>query len=80
MQDDLINIEKLKAIFAQASGERTIEVTEDEYQSLLKEAKKSALPVKELEDSFLLTLGELNIKITCEYEEDFDDEMDEEDL
>lgn len=74
MQDDLINIEKLKSIFASATGERTIEVTEDEYQALLDEATESGLKVKKEADSFQLVLGALTIKITCDYDEDLDED------
>ncbi len=77
MQDDLINIEKLKSIFASAAGERTIEVTEDEYQALLSEALESGLEVKKEADCFLLVLGALTIKITCDYDEDLDEDEDE---
>lgn len=79
MQDDQINIEKLKSIFASATGERTIEVTEEEYEALLNEAQKSGLEVKKMEDHFLLVLGALTIKITCDYDEDLDEDEDEED-
>lgn len=79
MQDDLINIEKLKSIFASATGERTIEVTEDEYEALLNEAQESGLEVKKQEGSFLLVLGVLRITITCDYDEDLDEDDIEDD-
>lgn len=79
MQDDLINIAKLKSIFASATGERTIEVTEDEYQALLNEALESGLEVKKQADNFILVFGALTITITCDYDEDLDEDEDEDD-
>lgn len=77
MQDEVINIEKLKSIFASSTGERTIEVTEDEYQALLNEALESGLEVRKEADNFLLVLGPLTIRITCDYDEDLDEDEDE---
>lgn len=77
MEDESINIEKLKSIFGLGTGERTIEVTEGEYKKILDEAMKKKLKVIKESDSFSLLLGELTIKITCDYDED--DEFDEDD-
>ena len=33
-EEDLVNIDKIKEIFAKATGEKMIEVTADEYQAL----------------------------------------------
>ena len=76
MEDESINIEKLKSIFGLATGERTIEVTEGEYKKILDEATKKKLKVIKESDSFSLLLGELTIKITCDYDDE-DDEFDE---
>lgn len=68
--EDEFNIDKLKTIFASATGERTIEVTEEEYEKVLSEAVAKKLPVEEDEDSFTLKLGHLSIKITTDYDEE----------
>ena len=68
--EDEFNVDKLKAIFSNATGERTIEVTEDEYQNILAEAVAKKLKIEEDEDSFTLKLDHVNIKITTDYDEE----------
>lgn len=77
MQDELISIEKLKEIFAEASGERVIEVTEQEYGALLKEAREKNMEVTEESDHFILKLGTLSVRITCDYDEEEDEDEDD---
>ena len=74
MEDESVNIDKLKSIFASASGERTIEVTEDEYQKILMEAAKKKIAVEKEDESFTLKFDNLNLKITCDYDEDEDED------
>lgn len=68
--EDEFNVDKLKAIFSTATGERTIEVTEDEYQKVLAEAVAKKLKIEEDEDSFTLKLDHVSIKITTDYDEE----------
>lgn len=70
MDENQFNIQKLKEIFKDAEGERTIEVTEDEYQALLTEAMVAKLDVKKEDDHFILKFPELSIKIVYELEDD----------
>lgn len=70
MDENQFNIQKLKEIFKDAEGERTIEVTEDEYQALLTEAMVAKLDVKKEDDHFILKFPELCIKIVYELEDD----------
>lgn len=70
MDENQFNIQKLKEIFTGAEGERTIEVTEDEYQSLLTEAMVAKMDVLKGEDHFVLKLENLSIKIVYELEDD----------
>lgn len=78
MKDDSISIDKLKEIFAMSTGERTIEVTEDEYDSLYSEAKKKDLVLNKKDDRFNLKLGNLSLTILKEIEEDDEDEDEDE--
>lgn len=73
MSEDFVNIEKIKDIFAKATGEKMIEVTDDEYHSLLKEAISKKLNIIKEEESFNLILEDLTIKIVCETEEGDDE-------
>ena len=70
MEDDSVSIDKLKAIFACASGERTIEVTEEEYQKILIEAAKKKIDIEKEDESFSLKLDNLTLKITCDNDDD----------
>lgn len=70
MDENQFNIKKLKEIFADAEGERTIEVTEDEYQGLLTEALVAKMDVKKEDDSFTLKLPDLSIKIVYELDDE----------
>jgi hypothetical protein len=70
MDENQFNIQKLKEIFADAEGERTIEVTEDEYQALLTEALVAKMDVKKEADHFLIQFPELTVKIVCELEDE----------
>lgn len=72
MQENEVNIQKLKEIFADAEGERTIEVTEGEYQSLLTEAVVGKLNIEKSAESFTLKLPHVSIKIVYEIEDDED--------
>jgi hypothetical protein len=78
MNDEQINLEKIKQIFSYSTGERTIEVTEEEYRDLLTEAKSKGLSVQESNDSFTIRLGELEVKIVCDFDDE--EELDEEDI
>ncbi len=70
MDEGQFNIQKLKEIFADAEGERTIEVTEDEYQALLTEAMVNKMNVTKGDDHFVLNLPNVKIKIVFELEDD----------
>ena len=70
MDEGQFSIQKLKEIFADAEGERTIEVTEDEYQALLTEAMVNKMNVIKGEDHFVLKLPNLSIKIVYELDDD----------
>ena len=72
-EEEAVNIEQIKKIFANATGEKMIEVTQDEYDALLSEAKKKKLTIVKADASFSLFLEGLTIKIVCETEEDEDD-------
>lgn len=74
MTDESVNIEKIKEIFANATGERVIEVTQNEYQSLLKEATAKKLNLKKEDESFTLIQDELSIKIVCDPDDEDEDE------
>jgi exonuclease I len=75
-EDEPVSIDQIKKIFAKASGEKKIEVTNDEYDTLLNEAKKKKLSIVKEDESFNLVLEGLTIKIVRETE---DDEADEDD-
>lgn len=70
MDENQFNIEKLKEIFKDAEGERTIEVTEDEYQALLTEAMVAKMDVEKAQEHFTLKFPHLTIKIVCELDDD----------
>lgn len=76
MTDESVNIEKIKEIFANATGERVIEVTQNEYQSLLKEATAKKLNLKKEDESFTLIQEDLSIKIVCDPDDEDEDEED----
>lgn len=73
MSEDFVDIEKIKEIFGKSTGEKMIEVTNDEYHNLLKEAVRKKLNVIKEEESFNLILENLTIKIVCETEEGDDE-------
>lgn len=75
-EDEAVSIDQIKKIFAKATGEKMIEVTNDEYDTLLSEAKKKKLHIVKEDESFKLVLEGLTIKIVRETE---DDELDEDD-
>lgn len=72
-EEEAVNIDQIKKIFAKATGEKMIEVTQDEYDALLSEAKKKKLNIIKEDAHFSLVLEGLTIKIVCESEEDEDD-------
>ena len=76
--EDEFNLEKIKTLFAHATGERTIEVTDEEFEKLYQEALKKGFKVHKSAEHFTLKMGDLNIKITCEFDEDLDDEDEDE--
>jgi hypothetical protein len=76
--EDEFNLEKIKTLFAHASGERTIEVTDQEFEKLYQEALEKGFKVNKESEHFTLQMGDLNIKITCEFDEDFEDEDEDE--
>ncbi len=70
MENELINLETLKSMFADASGEKTIEVTSEEYLKLLKEAHKEELEIDEEDSSFTLNLEGSRINVICDYDDE----------
>lgn len=75
MSEEEVSIDQIKKIFANATGEKKIEVTEGEFDALLGEAQKKKLKIIKGDDSFSLLLENLTIKIVCEDEEDdFEDD------
>lgn len=72
-EDEAVSIDQIKKIFAKATGEKMIEVTNDEYETLLSEAKKKKLNIVQEDESFKLVLEGLTIKIVRETEDDEDD-------
>lgn len=74
MNDDAVNIDKIKEMFAKSSGEKMIEVTEGEYEQLLKEAVQKKLKLQKDEGSFTLIMDHLSIKIVSADDEEDDGE------
>ena len=71
--EESVSIDQIKQIFAKATGEKMIEVTTDEYEMLLSEAKSKKLNIVKGDESFNLILPDLTIKIVCENEENEED-------
>lgn len=74
MSEDFVTIDKIKEMFAKATGDKMIEVTEDEYQHLLKEAVKKKHKIIKDEESFSLVFDNLTIKVVSETEEGDDED------
>lgn len=74
MEEDLISIEKIIEMFQSASGKKMIEVTEKEYDKVMKEAVKKGYKIQKEDNSFSFLVGALLIKIVCEIDEDEDDD------
>jgi hypothetical protein len=70
VEEDLINLEKIKKMFDGKTGTRTVEVADTEYDILLKEAKKEKVLLSEKDTEFSIQAGDAVIKIQKDDEED----------
>ncbi len=77
MEEDLINLDKIKKMFVGKSGTSTVEVADTEYDILLKEAKKEKVILSEKATEFSIKSGDAVIKI--QKDEEDEEEEDEED-
>lgn len=79
MEEDLINLEKIKKMFVGKSGTSTVEVADSEFDILLKEAKKEKVLLSEKATEFSIKSGDAVIKIQKdeEEEEEAEDQDDE---
>ena len=76
MEEDLINLDKIKKMFVGKSGTSTVEVADTEYDILLKEAKKEKVILSEKATEFSIKSGDAVIKI----QKDEEDEEEEDEI